>query len=61
MITAGWPLRGGRGKKYKNTKKIRRIIAEGLCYLVERRKHICSAPGWLNLSIASCLRVPVIP
>jgi hypothetical protein len=30
-------------------------------YLVERRKHICSAPGWLNLSMASCLNVPVIP
>ena len=22
MITAGWPLRGSKGKKYKNTKKI---------------------------------------
>jgi len=22
MVTAGWPLRGGRGKKYKKAKKI---------------------------------------
>ena len=30
-------------------------------YLVERRKQSCWASGSLNLSIASCLKVPVIP